>query len=67
MKDAKHGGRRTGAGRPPIGRQTVRVMFSLPRQTVELLSSVPSGERSRFVDTVILAALKRRRRKELAA
>jgi hypothetical protein len=52
------GGARKGAGRP-AGKIRVMTNFSLSRATVAKLAQVPRGQRSKFVEAAIQAALSR--------
>jgi hypothetical protein len=51
------GGARKGAGRKPTGRTGVLTNFYLSRATVAQLRRVPSGQRSKFVEAAIVAAI----------
>jgi hypothetical protein len=50
------GGTRKGAGRP-AGKIRVMTNFSLSRATVAKLGKVPRGQRSKFVEAAVCAAL----------
>jgi hypothetical protein len=53
------GGSRKGAGRKPTGKTRKLESFSLRLETLAKLGQiVPPGQRSRFVDAAICAALK---------
>ena len=51
----RSGGRRKGAGRKR-GRTRVVRMFSLSLAANEIVNTVPSGKRSKFVDAAIISA-----------
>jgi hypothetical protein len=51
-----HGGARKGSGRKP-GKPTKLAGFNLYFDTVERLKVIPPGQRSKFVDQAICAAL----------
>lgn len=63
-----------GAGRPPIGKGTERIDLTLSKEVVTFLRSMPSGERSAFVDKWIkenpnytewvIAAIREKRERE---
>jgi hypothetical protein len=50
------GGARKGAGRKP-GKKTAVRFFSLSLETIAALAAIPSGQRSKFVQAAIVAAL----------
>jgi hypothetical protein len=47
------GGARKGAGRKPTGQKGRLANFILSPETLALLATVPRGQRSAFVDTII--------------
>jgi hypothetical protein len=51
------GGARKGAGRPATGKTGVLANFYLSRATVAQLGRVPRGQRSKFVEAAIVAAI----------
>jgi hypothetical protein len=51
------GGARKGAGRKPTGRKGILANFILSPETLANLEQVPRGQRSKFVDAAICAAL----------
>lgn len=51
------GGARKGSGRKRTGPQTILVSFSLTKATAQLLSAIPRGSRSAFIDSAIRQAL----------
>jgi hypothetical protein len=51
------GGARKGAGRKPTGRKGRLANFILSPETLANLAQVPRGQRSKFVDAAIVAAL----------
>jgi hypothetical protein len=53
------GGARKGAGRKSTGKRGALANFYLSRATIAQLERVPRGQRSKFVETAIVAALSR--------
>jgi hypothetical protein len=48
-----------GVGRPSLGKE--RMYFTLSKETVEFLHSLPAGDRSKYVDEAIKARQERER------
>jgi hypothetical protein len=52
-----HGGARKGSGRKPTGNTKRLWAFSISFDVLEKLQAIPSGQRSKFVEKAIRAAL----------
>lgn len=50
-----------GPGRPSLGKE--RMYFTLSKETVEFLHSLPAGDRSKYVDEAIKAKREREAKK----